>query len=127
MKTPRHLAVTPNPCSTCPYRRDTPPGIWEPEEYERMRESGERFATFLCHHSPVIGKTICRGWLTVERDSIAVRLAIFRGEVTAAERDAPVSAALYETGHEGADAGLAGVDHPSPAARKAIAALIRRR
>lgn len=114
------------PCSTCPYRVDTPPGVWDPEEYAKLPNYDDdapevAVAAFLCHHSPTTGRdAICRGWLTVHAESVAARLAVISGRVTDAERYAPVEVELYPTGRAAADAGMAGVEDPSPAARRAI-------
>lgn len=103
------------PCSTCPYRRDTPPGIWAPDEYEKLPafdaeppDGPDR--VFLCHHTHRLGReTVCRGWLAVHPDSMAVRLAIVRGELPPAPWP-DVAVELYASGQEARDAGL--VDGP---------------
>ena len=68
-----------NPCPTCPYRRDVPSGIWDESEYAKLELYDEptdrrlpQTALFLCHTTP---ESPCRGWLTVHRESVAVRLA----------------------------------------------------
>ena len=46
---------------------------------------------FLCHQGPLFGRTlVCRGWLSVHPDCIAVRLALINGEITVEQRDAEV-------------------------------------
>lgn len=122
------LPCAPNPCESCPYRRDTPPGVWHPEEYRKLatydRQGGfamPNLALFLCHHSPELkGDVICRGWLTVHADSNAVRLAWFAGQVTEEQVMAPVDVPLYRSGAEAARAGLKGCKRPSAAARRLI-------
>lgn len=129
------LDCAPAPCGSCPYRRDTPPGVWDASEYEKLRHFGfdpeagipPTIAVFLCHQTHLLGReTVCRGWLTVEQDSPAVRLALSRGEVTAAQVYAPALVPLYATGDEAADAGLAAVERPPLAARRLATRLHRK-
>lgn len=120
-----------NPCSTCPYRKDTPAGIWDASEYERLPDWDEGNLTvgvFLCHHSAFKDTdTLCRGWLSVASDSIAVRLAMMDGRLDPDEVFAEVDVPLYATGQEACDAGLAGVEHPDEPAMDAIDRLIRKK
>lgn len=72
-----------SPCSTCPYRRSTPPGIWHPSEYEKLqRRDGEMIgATYGCH---LADGTLCRGWLADQKrrgiPSIALRLKLIQDD-----------------------------------------------
>lgn len=130
MSTP--LVCPPTPCSTCPYRRDTPAGIWHPDEYRKLAGYDRdhpfpALATFHCHQEMTTGKpTMCRGWLAVHGDIPAVRIAVIRGEIPAEDVDRPVSVPLYASGREACAAGLKGVRRPGKAARVAIAKLAAR-
>jgi len=130
MTGPVALHCAPRPCLTCPYRTDTPAGIWARSEYIKLPDydgTPGALSTFHCHQEHVTGvPTACRGWLTVHADGIAVRLAIARGEVTPEQRDAPVDVDLYATGEAAARAGLADVESPSDAAVTAARKLARR-
>lgn len=115
--------VRPRPCGACPYRRDVPPGVWAPEEYEKLgtyatTADGEiTIAPFGCHASPEL---LCNGWANVERDSIAMRFLEMReGPIDVPPSNVP----LYDTGAEARDAGLAGVTEPDRAARATMARL----
>lgn len=127
------MHVDARPCSSCPYACATPPGVWVAEEYERLPNWDEghyppEAGIFLCHHS-TLGKkeTVCRGWLSVAADSIAVRLAMMDGKITPEQAYAEVDVDLYATGQEACDAGLAGVEHPDAAAQKVIDKIIRKK
>lgn len=123
------MHAAPRPCSTCPYRRDTPPGIWAPEEYAKLPPYDDNLAwgTFLCHLTTSTGvETVCRGWLAVHAESVAARLAVLRGELTNEQRYAPVDVPLYSSGAEACEAGMAGVPEPDEAAKAAVARLLRR-
>jgi len=121
------------PCSTCPYRRDTAPGIWDASEYERLPDWDEGSTTiqvglFLCHNSAFKEPDVlCRGWLSVASESIAVRLAMADGKIDPDEVYAEVDVPLYDSGQEACDAGLAGVEDPDISARKAIDRLTKKR
>lgn len=124
------LHVAPRPCTTCPYRRDTPAGIWAPEEYEKLARYDDEplLATFLCHQTNATGiPTACRGWLSVHCESVAARMAVMQGRVTNDQRYAEVDVDLYANGREARDAGMAGVEHPDEAAQRAMDRLLARR
>lgn len=127
---PEALPCAAVPCGTCPYARRTPLGIWDASEYEKLPaydEGGMALGIFLCHQTNATGKpTVCRGWLSVAADSIAVRLAIIQGQITPEQRDAPPLVELYGSGVEAAEAGLAGVERPGVKARQAITRLVRK-
>jgi hypothetical protein len=130
--TMKALHAAPRPCNTCPYRRDTPPGVWHPEEYEKLPlyDDGSdeiQIATFHCHQQNATGvETVCRGWLTVHCESIAARLALITGALTVEQLYADVDVELYATGQEARDAGMAGVDDPDERARRAIDRLVQK-
>jgi len=130
MSRPLHMA--PRPCSTCPYRRDTPSGLWDASEYRKLALYDERpgetpeTALFLCHQTSATGvETACRGWATVHADTVAVRLAQARGSLTPAQVRAEVDVDLYATGQEACDAGLADIEDPGDAAMAAQVRLLR--
>jgi hypothetical protein len=111
------------PCNTCPYRTDTPLGIWAPEEYAKLAQydRDEPLPPFLCHQTTSTGKEIgCRGWLAVHAGSVSVRLAILRGQITAEDRDAGTDVSLYPSGAKAAAVGLRGVRRPRADAVRAI-------
>lgn len=127
------LHVAPRACSTCPYRKDTPPGIWHPEEYEKLRtydeQPGEmpRLAVFHCHQENATGvSTVCRGWLSTHRDSVAVRFGCVTGQLDVHEIPQKPEPLYYASGTEACEAGLAGVAAPSQEAQKEMRKLVQR-
>jgi len=126
------LVCPPTACSTCPYRRDTPPGIWHPEEYAKLPSYDPgalvpALAAFHCHQEMVTGKpTVCRGWLAVHGDIPAVRISVIQGQIPPEEVDRPVAVALYASGREACAAGLKGCQRPGKKARAAAERLIAR-
>jgi hypothetical protein len=117
------LNVLPEPCNTCPYRKDTPPGIWHQEEYKKLPrfDDDSVIAIFMCHNAGPKdnNNTVCRGWLSVHADSISVRLEILRGRITPKQAYAKIKTSLYATGKQACAAGLKGYKRPS---KRAIAA-----
>lgn len=124
MSTPDPLHVAVSPCTSCPYAKSTPPGVWHKSEYLKLPgydDPQTAFETFLCHHSAVTDRqSVCRGWLTVHAESVAARLATSMGLVTDDERYAPVKEELYASGAEACAAGIAGITRPSAPARRVI-------
>lgn len=121
------------PCSSCPYRVDTPAGVWHPDEYLKLPTYDDPLRSidagvFLCHHSPLTSReTLCRGWLSVHADSLAVRLGVAVGLIDGEAVYAPVDVELYVDGATACAAGLKGVEQPSVPARRMIDKLTRRR
>lgn len=116
------LECAKEPCSSCPYRKDVLSGLWHPSEYAKLPAYDDgvswSLGTFLCHQTNATGrKTVCRGWLTVAADSIAVRIAILKGEVAVEQRDAPVATPLHKSGAAACAAGMRGVRRPGRKAR----------
>lgn len=91
------------PCTTCPWRVDTPTEHWHPDHFESIYKNcqGDAFHVMLCHHatkSPEPAKIVCQGWARVLGfDAIGVRLAAIKGTVTAAEVNDTEGPELYPT------------------------------
>ena len=123
MEEPKLLCL-PNPCTSCPYRRDTPPGIWSREEYDKLPAwDNERAMAgiFLCHQSNM--KAICRGWLEVHWDNWNVRFAMMtKIDMTDYK---PTDVPLYSSGKEARAAGIRGIKTPSRNARAMVAKLMK--
>jgi len=122
------LATNKNPCTTCPYRRDVPAGVWTAEEYAKLREyddeSNPALAVFLCHQSNVVGvATACKGWVMVHQESVAVRLGCVLGQLDPATCFAETEIPLHESGVAAADFGEQGVKRPGRKALKVIGKL----
>lgn len=120
------LLVNKNPCTTCPYRKDVPSGVWAQEEYEKLRDydrEDERMAlaTFLCHQSTVAGRNMaCKGWVMVHRESVAVRVACAKGQLDYRTCFEETDVELYESGNAAADAGERQIKRPGREAQAAM-------
>jgi hypothetical protein len=123
--------VRSRPCSTCPYRRDVPSGMWAAEEYDKLPlydapTPAQPVEGFACHSTP---DEWCNGWALThsnrgqEHELLALR---FHGVTDLPEPAVP----LFASGAEAAAHGMRDIDDPSPAACAAVARLertIRRR
>jgi hypothetical protein len=116
------------PCSSCPYRRDVPSGVWAWHEYEKLRDydapTGEQPpAVFACHATP---EALCHGWAVChtnrgnEYDLLALRLWPPPGGVPEA------GVALFSSGSAAANWGQADIEQPSDEARATTGRLLRK-
>lgn len=123
------------PCSSCPYRRDVPAGVWDAEEYAKLpRYDGETFeqpvGVFHCHQQD--GR-VCAGWVGCHDmgQSLAVRLGASRGDLTPETVDALMDyttpTPLFATGAEAAAHGAAGIRNPDERAHRLILRLLHKR
>lgn len=122
------IAPPKRPCGSCPYRRDVPAGVWAAEEYAKLpqydRETwAQPHGLFMCHQRD---GCLCGGWLAAhDRDHLlALRLAAPDLDPSVWSYDPGVP--VFGSGAEAAAHGAAGIDNPSPEARKVIAGLIRK-
>jgi hypothetical protein len=139
---PRELArdqihVPKRSCSTCPYNKATPSGIWSAHEYAKLRDYDElpgagpklpeALAVFFCHQTNATGvDTICRGWLSAHRDGVAVRLAACMGALDPADVPTEDEPEYYNSGGEAAEAGMKDIECMSPEAILAARKLVNR-
>ncbi|WP_433574861.1 DUF6283 family protein [Nocardia brasiliensis] len=129
----------PRPCSSCPYRRDVPSGVWHTDEYAKLRNYDQDMAEqppglFQCHqtdaHSDL--RRLCAGWAGCHGDNLlALRLALIQQRISAATFEAAINyqspTPLFSSGAEAADHGQADIHRPSPDAVNAIDKISRRR
>lgn len=129
------LMLMGEPCSSCPYRADHPSGVWSKHDYEKLRGYAYRgddqlpeTSVFLCHHSR-LGFTepaACKGWATVERESIAVRLGMMNQTLNPDQVWADPATELYESGAEAAERGLTDIRDPGERAIRMIRQIWRK-
>ncbi|WP_281186788.1 DUF6283 family protein [Nocardia mikamii] len=129
----------PRPCSSCPYRRDVPSGVWDAGEYDKLREydremSDQPLALFQCHQTDADSdlRRVCAGWVGCHGDDLlALRLALIQRRISPAVFEAAVGyrspTPLFESGTEAAEHGQRDIGAPGPAAVHTMAKIIRRR
>lgn len=117
------------PCPSCPYRLDTPKGVWSLEHYERLPAYDNgilsqmhhgAIAPFGCHYD---NGNLCKGWLDCHGADNLLALRI-SGEITM-EMRTPSSIPVYHSGKAVLAANLPHMDNPSPEARELMANLIK--
>ncbi|QXO14360.1 hypothetical protein SEA_CHASER_133 [Mycobacterium phage Chaser] len=133
-------APAPNPCGSCPYRRDVPSGVWAEEEYVKLRQYDGETAyqapqMFLCHQHDRDSEhsRLCSGWVGCHGGSelLAIRIAAAFGKLSDAELDATLdyttTVPLFSSGAEAAEHGMRDIDAPDEDAERAIAKIAKRR
>jgi len=122
-------------CTSCPYRRDVPSGVWAESEYDRLASYDAPTAdqppqAFHCHATPEV---ICHGWAAVSKkhdhahDLLGLRLlaslGLFDfGELDLVEEHAP----LFDSHAEAAEHGKRDIENPSEEALEVVARLGRK-
>lgn len=124
------IPVRDNPCGSCPYRKDTPPGVWHPDEYAKLpawdNPMEMHAGVFMCHQSALGQKdSACRGWFEVHHENVGVRMAA-AARLTVAQRE-PTKIPLYASGAEACAAGMRGVRRPNAAAKSLIGKITKAR
>lgn len=122
------------PCGSCPYRCDTPSGVWAEEEYKKLPEYDkptpeQPTGMFLCHQQD--GR-VCAGWAGTHdmNENLALRLATITGGVdndtceALLDYETPVE--LFDTGAAAASHGMADIDAPGAHATKTISKLVKK-
>jgi hypothetical protein len=119
------------PCSSCPYRKNVPSGLWEEEEYDKLIKYdqptwGQPTGLFLCHQQD---GTLCAGWVAHNdpAELLAIRLGLIAGTVDPSVIDYTTSVPLFPSGTAAAEHGMQQIDAPDDRAMKAIDKLIRSR
>lgn len=129
----------PRPCSSCPYRRDVPSGVWHADEYDKLREYDKELpeqplALFQCHQTDAESdlRRLCAGWAGCHgKNLLALRLALIQNRITPAIFEATIGyrspTPLFESGTEAAEHGQRDIHNPGTAAVHTMAKISRRR
>jgi hypothetical protein len=128
------VAVARVPCSTCPYRRDAPSGLWSEAEYDKLPRydgtTGDQamagaFGVFYCHQ---LTGHLCAGWVGCHDmvHNLALRMAVVRGEAIdlGAVHGYRSPVALFPTGAAAAEHGKRDLAAPGPEAQRKARSLL---
>lgn len=118
--------VRKQPCSSCPYRRDVPSGVWAEKTYDLLipydNVTGEQPPNpFGCHSTP---EHFCHGWAVVhmnrgsEYELLSLRIAAFSGGERVEIPEAAVP--LFSSGTEAAEHGKRDIMNPSDEAKAVV-------
>ena len=119
------MTIRARPCRECPYRKESPSGLWSAEDYLKLppydRETGSQPPVpFICHTSP---EAMCHGWAVVGMsrghafELLALRLAVAFGE----DAEIPERVVdLFDSGTAAAEHGLRDIRRPGKKARAAM-------
>lgn len=127
------LAPARTPCSSCPYRRDVPSGIWEAHEYDKLplydgdvpdQLAASATGLFRCHQRD---GHLCAGWVACHdmENNLAVRLSMRLVDPAVFDYASPVP--VFASGAEAAEHGKRDPAAPGAEARRKIARLLRQR
>jgi len=127
-------APAPAPCGSCPYRLDTPAGVWSADEYDKLPDYDgatweQPTSVFLCHQQD--GR-VCAGWAACHdmRENLGVRFAVACGamhpDTAMAVIDYTTPVPLHPTGAEAARFGKGEIEAPSPEAVEMVRRLDRK-
>jgi hypothetical protein len=119
------------PCSTCPYRRDVPSGVWDVSEYDKLPGYDGEIASqamagamqlFDCHQR---NNKLCAGWVGCHdmHNNLAVRLHY--GDVDPAIFDYVSPVPLFASGYAAAEHGKRDIEEPGPEARRAVRKVLK--
>ncbi|QNO01135.1 hypothetical protein [Mycobacterium phage CELFI] len=130
----------PNPCASCPYRRDVPSGIWAEQEYVKLPQYDadmpyQPTGLFQCHQNERNDPhaRLCAGWVGTHGPDnlLSLRLASAFGSMSPDELDATydytTTVPLFSSGAEAAAHGIEAIDAPDEDAEEAIAKIVKRR
>ncbi|MEU5609730.1 DUF6283 family protein [Streptomyces sparsogenes] len=138
MPSPMHPPA-PRPCDSCPCRLDVPSGVWEYEEYEKLRRydavtSEQPPGLFQCHQADAgsAARRICAGWAGCHGpDLLGLRVALLEDRIDEATFQAAVEyrspVPLFDSGNEAADHGQADIHQPTAEAAQLIGKISRTR
>lgn len=123
------------PCGSCPYRKDTPSGVWSAAEYDKLPAFDlqpmhlQPPMAFYCHRND--GR-LCAGWVGCHNmeESLGLRIAASVGMLDREDvedaRNYVSPVPLWESGTAAAEHGKREVEHPSEEAVAVVDKLKRR-
>lgn len=117
------------PCGSCPYRKDTPAGIWHPEEYAKLPAydlptAFQPVGVFMCHQKD---GCLCGGWLMTHEREHLLALRYHAHRVDPSVWDYRPAVEVFPSGAEAAAYGLSGVAEPSIDAIRMMSGILRKR
>ena len=127
-------APAPSPCGSCPYRIDTPAGVWSEEEYDKLPDydnetSFQPGSVFMCHQQD--GK-LCAGWVGCHdmENNLGLRMALaldmIDSETADQVCDYTTDVPLHPSGTAAADFGKSEIEIPGEKAKRVVAKLQRK-
>ena len=123
-----------NPCGSCPYRCDSPSGLWSRDHYELLPEFDkptheQPMNPFGCHQN---NGHLCAGWVATHdmEQSLGLRTWLSFKQITIEVVDAclnySTTVPLFKSGQEAMEHGLREFAEPSERTKKIAAKLVKR-
>lgn len=127
-------SINRSPCTSCPYRKDVPSGIWGSEEYDKIvRYDSPTYAQppklFMCHQ---VDGSLCRGWLDCHgRELLAIRIAISMKTVSVDDAlqalDEEPFVPVFSNASEAARHGRKSINKPGKKAKQLMKSIEKKR
>lgn len=123
------------PCVDCPYRKDSPSGLWSADMYDMLPlydltpAEGQPLKAFMCHEQ---NGHLCAGWIgchgaddLIGMQMLAIQDDIDMTEYRKAQEHQP-RVPLFESGKEAAEHGKRDIDNPSERTQRRVEALLNK-
>lgn len=129
-----------DPCTGCPYRLDSPSGLWSAAEYDLLprfdgttaeQAQAGAIGVFFCHAQPKPPVFLCSGWVGCHDmiNNLGLRLYPHRHPEHQLDYDAIINyrttVPLFGSGAEAAAHGKRDINNPGAAARRKAQQLIK--
>lgn len=121
-------------CTSCPYRKNVPSGVWAALEYLRLPDYDRPYEAqprpaFLCHRQT---RKLCAGWIGTHGGNRLLAIAFLWmtrsidkatwKALLAYQPDPRIE--LFKSGREACDHGLRDIEAPSPEALAVVASVL---
>ena len=125
------LTVRQKPCSSCPYRKDVPSGIWDADEYDKLPRfdgdvpeqiEAEAFSVFSCHSTPDF---LCAGWVGCHDMNNNLAIRMHRSPIDPAVYEYVSPVPLFASGAEASEHGKRDIPAPGPEAEEKMHKLLK--
>jgi hypothetical protein len=136
MKISQVYPPDPAACVACPYRVDSPSGLWAADQYDMLRDYDKPYpqqpiASFLCHQQ---NSKLCAGWLGCHKPEKLLALPFLGVQrmITPEDMDAVQEyvhdprVKLFTSGKEACEHGKRGIENPSSQTRLAALKMMQK-
>jgi hypothetical protein len=127
MERKRTMNCAPRPCASCPYRKDSPSGLWAGDEYAKLLAyDGDMLdqlamgatATFGCHQKD---GNLCAGWVAAHGAENLLSLRVQGDKVPPETWNYTTDVEVFASGREAFDHGIRDLQSPGPKALRLMA------
>jgi len=128
------LTCAARPCASCPYRKDSPSGLWSQEEYDKLLSydgdipdqlQNDGMAVFMCHQKD---GSLCAGWVAAHGPTnlLALRFASAAGSVDPKLFDYTTDVPVFSSGAAARKHGMRDMAQPGSRARVLMKKMVQK-